>query len=138
MKTWILLAASAGAAVFLYDSDSEDVSLIKRVPSMPATGRVEPEEKNGSDESQSEAFARRLALEMDGACAAGKNAKLAVFADGEMFSAILENISRETRSALVRTFKVPALAADMASPGFPVDSWVATRILRSLKTVAAA
>ena len=124
MKTWILLAATSGAAVLLYDSISRQARLFRKIPP--------PESRK---ETSSESFAEYLAEAMEVACGAGTSAKLAVFADPEMLAAIVRHLSRETRSVLVRAFKVPSLAKEALSPNFPEDSWVATRVMRLAETL---
>jgi hypothetical protein len=125
MKTWILMAASSGAAVYLYDSITQRVNLARRIQYRRSPG--------ASAESRSDAFAHYLAEEMDVACGAGTNARLAVFADAKMLGAILKNIAQETKSVVVRTLKVPALASEVTHPEFPEGCWSTNRILNAIR-----
>lgn len=97
MKTWILLATSTGAAVYVCDTLSRRVQLAKRISygsSLPATG---------SAGDRIDRFARYLADEMAIACGSGTSAKLALYADAAMLAAIVRKLPGEVRRALVRT-----------------------------------
>jgi hypothetical protein len=125
MKTWILMAASSGAALFLFDSATREVRLSRRIQHATAGGW-----RGGMKASS--VFARYLAREMDAACDGDRRARLALFAESDVLEQILGSLGEGTKEAVVHALKVPALADEFKDPLFPESSWTATRILRAV------
>ncbi len=130
MKTWILVAAATGATVYLYDSINQRLQFSRKIKSPYLTKTI-----TGND-SRQESFAQYLADEMDVACGTGTNATFALFGDSDMLSAVLRNLSQQTRSVLVRASKVSSVVREAMNSDLSADPGVANRILRLVATAA--
>lgn len=88
MKTWILVAASTSAAVFLFDSVTQSLYLSRNI--------------KGRRFGRLNRFAKYLCEEVEIACGAGTDASLILCGEAQILDQIQFGLSESIRSVVLR------------------------------------